>query len=361
MKREDIDNDILEEERIFNLKRMPDMIRRMRILHVKDFFEEYTDDVRFAEMSEIIKYLDEQGIPAERKSVRDDILALKEYGMDIELDYGRSWHLKTRQFKYEEIRLIANCIAESKILSEKKSKELIGKLGSLLSKNQRRGLDERVIIDGREKCKNDIALNTLEKVRGAINAERFLDFKYSQYNMEKKQEYTNDGKIYHVFPEYLLFDGNFYYLVADEGKETKIFRVDKMFDVEVKDYFFFADKSSSEIDIAQLTKSLFGMPYGKETEINGKITEVTLLYKKEAMDAVIDQFGEDIKIEIVDNEHFRIKENVIVGPQFYAWIFGFGENAMIEYPLRVAKEMKDMLKERHKAYREGHSARIYYP
>ena len=95
--------------------------------------------------------------------------------------------------------------------------------------------------------------------------------------------------------------------------------------------------------------------------MNLRITEVTLLYNKEAMDAVIDQFGEDIKIEIVDNEHFRIKENVIVGPQFYAWIFGFGENAMIEYPLRVAKEMKDMLKERHKAYREEHSARIYNP
>ena len=360
MKREDIENDILEEERILNLKRLPDMIRRTRILHVKDFFEEYTDDIRHAEMSEIIKYLDEQGIPAERKSIRDDILALKEYGMDIELEFGRSWHLKTRQFKYDEISLVINCIRESKILSEKKSKELIGKLASLLSKNKRNWLGERVAIDGRKKCKNNITLDTLDEVRGAINAERFLDFKYSQYNMEKKQEYKDGGKIYHVLPKCLLFDGNFYYLVADEGKETKVFRVDKMLHAKEKGYNFLEDTSSGETDAAQLTKSLFGMSYGNETDFSAKTTEVTMLFNKAAMDALIDQFGEDIKVEIVDDEHFRIKEKVIVGPRFYGWIFGFGENAMIEYPLRVAKEMKDMLKERHKAYREEHSARIYY-
>ena len=39
---------------------------------------------------------------------------------------------------------------------------------------------------------------------------------------------------------------------------------------------------------------------------------------------------------------------------------GLGENVMIEYTLKVAKQMKDMLKERHKAYREAHSRNIYY-
>ena len=43
---------------------------------------------------------------------------------------------------------------------------------------------------------------------------------------------------------------------------------------------------------------------------------------------------------------------------FFGWVFGLGDNVMIE-TLDVAKQMMDMLKERHKAYREGHSASIY--
>ncbi len=77
------------------------------------------------------------------------------------------------------------------------------------------------------------------------------------------------------------------------------------------------------------------------------------------MDTVIDKFGKDVKTEIVDKEHFRVTETVFVSPQFYGWIFGLGDNVMIEYPLPVAKQMMDMLKERHKAYRESHSKAIY--
>ena len=77
------------------------------------------------------------------------------------------------------------------------------------------------------------------------------------------------------------------------------------------------------------------------------------------MDTVIDKFGKDVKVEIIDDDHFRVTEKVVVSPQFFGWIFGLGTNAMIEYPLKVAKQMKDLLKERHKAYREGHSWNIY--
>ena len=93
---------------------------------------------------------------------------------------------------------------------------------------------------------------------------------------------------------------------------------------------------------------------------HGEKEKVTMLFTKEMMDVVIDKFGEEIDVEIVDDEHFRIKVDVAVSPQFFAWVFGLGENVMIEYPLKVAKQMKDMLKERHKAYREAHSRNIYY-
>ena len=79
---------IVEDELYSGPKREPDVIRRTRILHVKDYLEKFTDAECSASMYDIIKYLNEHEIPAERKSVRDDIIALGEdgYGMDIALD-----------------------------------------------------------------------------------------------------------------------------------------------------------------------------------------------------------------------------------------------------------------------------------
>ena len=136
---------------------------------------------------------------------------------------------------------------------------------------------------------------------------------------------------------------------SEETLEELISRLELEFD-EPLSY----RRRPASIDTDTYMKSIFGMYHGDKVN-------VTMLFTKEMMDVVIDKFGEEVDVEIVDDDHFRIKVDVAVSPQFYGWIFGLGQNVMIEFPLRVAKEMKDMLKERHKAYREGHSARIYYP
>lgn len=383
-------DEILEEEKMLSKKRMPDMIRRMRILYIKDFLEKHTNEERSVSMWEIIKYLEENEIPAERKSVRDDILALKEYGMDIDLENGKQWKLLSRDFDLDEIKLIADCVASSRILTAKKSQELIKKLGNLVGISQH-ALERRVIVTGRAKAANNQMLYNVDTISEAIAHFEDIEFRYFQFNMNKERKYKHDGKIYHVYPRHLIYENNIYYLLADERNELKTFRVDRMSSVTIAkektadkpyDIVFtmteeemdnatieeiidsmelvtLEDESTQElphkpvaINMSTYMKSTFGMYHGEETQ-------VTMLFKKEMMDTVIDRFGEDVKTEIVDEEHFRITEKVAVSPQFYGWIFGLGDNVMIEYPLPVAKQMMDMLKERHKAYRESHTGAIY--
>ena len=106
--------------------------------------------------------MDEKRIPAERKSVRDDINSLGEngYGLDIELE-GKRWKLLSRHFELAEIKLIVDCIASSKFLSEKKSKALIEKVESLVSIHQRRSLNRQVLVADRVKSMNEAGLDTL--------------------------------------------------------------------------------------------------------------------------------------------------------------------------------------------------------
>ena len=345
---------IMDDEFSLGPKREPDIIRRIRILYVKKYLEEHSDENHFVSMHEILEYLDNQRIPANPKSVRDDLKALIEYDMPLELENNKLWHLLSREFELSEIKLIVDCIASSKFLSEKKSQALIKKFESLVSIHQRKELNRQIIVAGRVKSMNETVFYSLNNIHEAISSGKYLDFNYFQYNMDKQQEYKHGGKVYHVCPQHLLYDNNNYYLFAEERSELKTFRVDRMTNVKIteetaNDFF---NLCLETIDTKSITKSVFGMFHGEETIVQ-------MLFGKDMMDTVIDKFGKDVTVEIVDDQHFRVKTKVAVSPQFFGWIFGLGENAMIEYPLAVAKQMKDMLKERHKAYREAHSGAIY--
>lgn len=329
---------------------------KIRLLRIKQYFEENTDYRHQATMSDILKYLDKYGIEAERKSVLSDIDALEQFGMDMKRGEGnKTYYLGERYFEMAELKLIADWIASSKFLSENKSKELIGKIGKQTSIYNRRELERRVSVSGRVKSMNSSVLYYVNDIQYAIACRSYIDFKYYQYNMKKEREFKHGGKVYHVRPRHLLYDNNTYYMLADEGPEMKTFRVDRMTNVKiVEDSEEDSFRAGKPIDLERFMKSTFGMFHGDETVVK-------IIFHRDMMDTVIDKFGKDVKVEIVDDDHFRVTEKVAVSPQFFGWIFGLGTNAMIEYPLRVAKQMKDLLKERHKAYREEHSARIYYP
>ncbi len=327
---------------------------KLRLLRLKQFFEENTDYRHQATMSDILKYLDKYGIEAERKSILSDIDALEQFGMDVKRGEGnKTYYLDERYFEMAELKLIADWIASSKFLSENKSKELIEKIGNQTSKYMRRELERRISVTGRVKSMNSSVLYYVNDIQSAIASGGYIDFKYYQYNMKKEREFKHSGKVYHVRPRHILYDNNTYYMLADEGDELKTFRVDRMAGVKetdkTEDDWF---NLSKRVDIESFMKSTFGMFHGEETVVK-------MIFHRDMMDTVIDKFGKDVKVDIVDDDHFRVTEKVAVSPQFFGWIFGLGTNAMIEYPLKVAKQMKDLLKERHKAYREEHSWNIY--
>ena len=66
------------------------------------------------------------------------------------------------------------------------------------------------------------------------------------------------------------------------------------------------------------------------------------------MDSMVDRFGEGVKTEKVDSEHFRLKADVADSHVFYAWIFGFSGKVIICAPeeMKVAygKMLKDALR-----------------
>ena len=75
----------------------------------------------------------------------------------------------------------------------------------------------------------------------------------------------------------------------------------------------------------------------------GKEYNVRIRFRKELADAVIDQFGKDVMMMPVDEDHFTITVPVEVSPTFFAWIATFGRRVKILEPAPVVEKMRDFI------------------
>ncbi len=328
---------------------------KRRILYIRDFLEENTDENFSVTMHDIIEYLKKRyDIEVDRKTIVRDLHALEDYlHLFIDLENGKHWKLVERTFDLDEVRMLVDCVVSSRFISEKTTKTVLEKLYKLVSKHQRRILDCAFDMSDYNKSQNNSVHRIIDSIHTAIANGLCVEFQYYQYNMHKEQELTEDGKIYQVQPIRLYYDNNFCFFHAKEGAQYRVFRIDKMTNVHVSDHTFRFSRRYA------LQKSFLESDRKREEEAVKK-REVQIIFEQDMMDAVIDRFGQNVYTEIVDSNHFRIKAVVNPNLQFFSWIFGLGDKAMIEYPLEVAAQMMDLLKERYKAYREDHSRNIYY-
>ena len=90
--------------------------QKLKLLYLKKIFEEETDNEHAIGMPAIIELLKQKGVPAERKSVYDDIRLLQnEYGLPIDHEEGqRTYRLEEHDFEFSELKLIIDAVASCK-------------------------------------------------------------------------------------------------------------------------------------------------------------------------------------------------------------------------------------------------------
>lgn len=60
-----------------------DSSQKLKLLYVMQYLLRNSDEAHPVTVNQIIGYLNDLGIPAERKSIYDDVEALKKFGLDI--------------------------------------------------------------------------------------------------------------------------------------------------------------------------------------------------------------------------------------------------------------------------------------
>lgn len=315
--------------------------QKLKMLYLVKIFMEETDDNHYLTMPEITQKLAAYGVNADRKTIYQDISELRKFGLDILTEQeGRNYYyyLGARDFELAELKLLVDTVQSSKFISEHKSRELIRKLESLASKHDASLLHRQVLIAGRVKSMNESIYYNVDKLHAAINSDRQIRFRYYDWNLEKKLVPRYDGKWYQLSPWALMWDDEMYYLVVYDAKHGMVthYRVDKMKEITILDEPREGKDAFRKFNLADYTKSLFGMYVGEETK-------VTLEGKNYMAGVLIDRFGKDIIIVPVDEDHFQTVVTVAVSSHFLGWVASLGGGIRIVGPDSVVEQMKDML------------------
>ena len=147
---------------------------KLKLLYIKDYLEKTSDEENPVSVEQIMDMLSEKGIDCERKSVYSDVKALKEYGVDIcaARSPKTGYSVLSRDFELPELRLLIDAVQAANFITQKKSKELIKKIGTLCSENQRNLIEGQVYIDNRVKCANEEIYYNIDILNRAIQKKK---------------------------------------------------------------------------------------------------------------------------------------------------------------------------------------------
>lgn len=316
--------------------------QKLKQLYLLKILWEYTDENHAMTTRELIERLAQYGVNAERKSIYSDIEALNTMGFDILNDKDRKhygYYMASRNFEMPELKLLVDAVQSSRFITEKKSRELIGKLEKLCSKYDAGKLQRQVYVSDRLKAENESIYYNIDGIHEAIQKNRQISFRYYEWDSDKKMRFKKEGQRYRVSPHMLIWNDANYYLVAfeEESNMIKHFRVDKMVEISVEE----AERQGKEA-CKEFSPTIYS---GKSFQMfGGEEITVTMLCEESVVGVMIDRFGKEVSMRQTKPGWFQVRTQIVVSPPFFGWLAGMGGKIKIIAPKEVAEEAVNHLK-----------------
>lgn len=321
-------------------------MQKQKLLYLQKIMLEKTDENHGLTASEIKQALEAYGIRTERKSLYDDLKILETFGLDICRTRTTTvkYYVGSRDFEVPELKLLVDAIQSSKFITHKKSLSLIKKLEGLVSENEGKQLQRQVYVSNRVKNVNEKIYYNVDTLHNAIACEKQVAFKYCNWEIdfgsEKKivKVERKNGALYKVSPWALCWDDENYYLVAydSDAQMIKHYRVDKMESIEISGDERDGRKTFEKFDLAGYMKGVFSM-------FGGEQANVKLSVDNSLIGVIVDRFGSNVIIAKESETSFTVNVDVMLSPQFYAWVFGLDTKVRILSPQKAVDEFNQKL------------------
>lgn len=314
--------------------------QKLKLLYLMQLLLQKSDEAHPLSVQQMTDELAHYDIKVERKTLYDDIEALRRFGLDIIVARSKTtgYYIGNRDFEIPELKLLVDSVQSSKFITEKKTLSLIKKIEGLANVYDAQLLQRQVYVRNRVKSMNESVYYNVDEISNAITQDKVIRFRYFDYSITKERKFRKDGAWYEISPLSLMWDDENYYMLGydAEAERLKHYRVDKMTDISALDRPRDGKDEFARVDMSQYSKKVFGM-------FTGDVQTVRMCFENRLVGAIIDRFGRDTMILTTDDTHFVISVDVAVSPQFFAWVFGFGTAVEILSPENVRREYTQRL------------------
>ena len=331
--------------------------QKLKLLYIADYLMRETDADDKGNMlhgvllKDVKDYLKEKGIEAEEHSIRRDIDLLRggkdaefEPLLDIQGGKGKPIYIDKRFLPFDELEIIVECVASANFISKPEAENLIESLKRFCSDYQAASLTSEYIVAERPKYTEKRMMKYLRIIKASIKNNQKISFFYTRHSPKDitKTENRNKGKRYIVSPfNVVLSNGNHYLIGYDDTyHQIKPYRIDRMRDVKPLDEPIDGKDKYDRMGISDYAKQTFGMFIG------GKADRITIQFENSLLDAMLERFGGNGKgteYRRIDDKHFTVKTFIVESENFYGWLCGLGEKAIITDPPETVERFKSYL------------------
>ncbi len=330
--------------------------QKLKLLYIADYLMRETDADDKGNMlhgvllKDVKDYLKEKGIEAEEHSIRRDIDLLRG-GKDAEFDplldiqggKGKPIYIDKRFLPFDELEIIVECVASANFISKPEAESLIESLKRFCSDYQAVSLTSEYIVAERPKYTEKKMMKYLRIIKAAIKNNQKISFFYTRHSPKDitKTENRNKGNRYIVSPFKVVLSNGNHYLIGYDDKyhQIKPYRIDRMRDVKATDEPREGEDRFKRMGISDYAKQTFGMFIG------GKADRITIRFHNSILDAMLERFpkGADTIYTKIDDKHFTVRTFIVESENFYGWVCGLGEKAIITDPPDTVERFKSYL------------------
>lgn len=309
-----------------------------KILLILKYLWDNSDEAHLVSIAELINYLCEHGLAADRKTVAKYIDTLTDFGIDIikVRKTQNQYFIGTRHFEAPEVKLLIDAVQSSRFITSRKSKDLINKLSAFVAPNQASVLKRHLYVDSRNKANNEAIYIIADNIQTAIIEKKKIRFQYFDYGINGKSILRHNGVNYLVSPYDLIWNSDVYYLAGFHELKDIVakFRVYRIKNLEITEDIAIPKPEGYSV------KKFFSHEFSM---MDGENCEVTLLCENTLMNSIVDRFGREILPVTIDDNHFTITVTIDLSNTFYSWVFASEGRMKIVSPDKAVKGFRDIL------------------
>ena len=316
--------------------------KKMLNLMILQILLDYSDSEHRLTQQDIIKLLKANyDMDCDRRSVKNNILSLNEWGYDISMEQG--YYLAEREFEDVELRMLIDSVLFSRTVSEVQAKQLIDKLRKKGNKYFSAKVSHICHVQDLQHTDNKQVVYSLDIINDAISEKKKISFVYNRYGKDGKL-FPRRTERYIVNPYQIVANNGRYYLIGNYDTYSNIshYRIDKMTSVQIYDETV---KPIQEVEGCEHGFCLPGHMAEHIYMFSGKSVAVKFWIQNSLMDEIVDWFGKEFRVLEEKEEELLIRVVCNEKAMFF-WALQYGPYVEVVEPVtlreRLAKAVAQM-------------------